>query len=384
MKKIVIFSMILTGFCAASAAAQNTGGAAEGSYVPERINERPTGYVYPLEDPPAFHYKLLDYGERPAWSPDGKRIAFVESNYGDICEIDLATRKVRNLTRGLGDHHSFLRVHYLPTGDYILIGPAEFKNRHVSRRVESEIWFMDRDASRPPVPLGRRIFEGVAVSRIANRIAYSISGEQDPSRGQFDQFEVHVADIEVSDGAPRLVNERVVYCAAEGYEPEPQDFRFGDSELLFPEYYAPKRGAPRLEPGYCHSKGVNLTTGEVKVYIYESRTHNEVEGIFPNDENYICVESSAHNEVDSNMPTDVWKLKLDGSGERVRITRMVERKPWRSSNPVVSPDGKWLAYMINLHTSEAGYGMGLGLLDLEAWGKSDYAKQSEVPDMKRQ
>jgi Tol biopolymer transport system component len=80
------------------------------------------------------------------------------------------------------------------------------------------------------------------------------------------------------------------------------------------------------------------------------------------------------------MPTDVWKLKLDGSGERVRMTRMVERKPWRSSNPVVSPDGKWLAFMINLHSSEAGYGMGLGLLDLEAWGKSDYANQWDVPN----
>jgi hypothetical protein len=56
-----------------------------------------------LYDPPEFHQKLLDYGERPYWSPDGKRIAFVESNYGDICEIDIETREVRNLTRDLGD-----------------------------------------------------------------------------------------------------------------------------------------------------------------------------------------------------------------------------------------------------------------------------------------
>ena len=115
------------------------------------------------------------------------------------------------------------------------------------------------------------------------------------------------------------------------------------------------------------------------MYIYERNTHNEPEGIFP-DNNYCCLESSAHNEVESKMPTDIWKLKLDGSGERVRLTRMVDRKPWRSSNPVVSPDGKWIAFMVNLHTSEAGYGMGMGLLDLEAWGKSDYAKRWEVPD----
>src|SRR5919199_1033855 len=86
-----------------------------------------------LDNPPPFHHKLLEYGERPYWSPDGKRIAFVESNYGDIAEIDLATRVVRNLTRGLGDHHSFLRVLFMHDGSYILIGPKAFKDRDVSR-----------------------------------------------------------------------------------------------------------------------------------------------------------------------------------------------------------------------------------------------------------
>jgi hypothetical protein len=348
-------------------------------YTPSVMNERPD-YPYPLDNPPAFHYKLLDFGERPCWSPDGKRIAFVESNDGDICEVDIKTRKVRNLTKDLGVHHSFLRVHYLPAGDYILIGPAEFKNRNRSRRFESELWFMDKDASEPPKPLGRRIFEGCATSRIANRISYSVSGQQDSLVGRADQYEIRVADIEITGKNARLVNERVVYRAEHGFEPESQDFRFNDSEIIIAEYYSPKWGIPRIEPDYCTTKGIQIEIGEVKLYIYEPGTHNECEGIFPNNENYICLESSAHNEVDSNMPTDVWKMKLDGSGERVRITRMVERKPWRSSNPVVSLDGKWLAFMVNLHTSEAGYGMGMGLFDLEAWEKSEYSKQWEVPE----
>jgi len=352
--------------------------AGDTSYEPTKRNERPD-YPYPLDNPPEFHYKLLDFGERPEWSPDGKRIAFVESNYGDICEINLETRKVKNLTKDLGEHHSFLRVHFLPTGDYILIGPAQFKDRKTSRRFESELWFMDKNASEPPKPLGRRIFEGMAPSRIANRISYSVSGQQDSLVGRADQYEVRVADIEISGKNAGIVNEKVVYRAEKGYEPEPQDFRFNDTELIFSVYYAPKWGIPRVEPDHCSTMGVNIETGEVKMYIYEPDTHNEAEGIFP-DNNYCCLESSAHNEVDSKMPTDIWKLKLDGSGERVRLTRMVDRKPWRSSNPVVSPDGKWIAFMVNLHTSEAGYGMGMGLLDLEAWGKSDYAKRWEVPD----
>ena len=54
-------------------------------------------------------------------------------------------------------------------GDYLLIGPREFKDRDTSRHVESELWWMDREAKRPPVPLGRRIFEGMGVSWIAPR-----------------------------------------------------------------------------------------------------------------------------------------------------------------------------------------------------------------------
>lgn len=97
---------------------------------------RKAAMEFPLDNPPPFHYKLLDYGERPYWSPDGKRIAFIESNYGDVCEIDLKSGKVKNLTAGLGEHHSFLRVLFLPNGDYILIGPRKFKDCYISRRVE--------------------------------------------------------------------------------------------------------------------------------------------------------------------------------------------------------------------------------------------------------
>jgi hypothetical protein len=35
--------------------------------------------------------------------------------------------------------------------------------------------------------------------------------------------------------------------------------------------------------------------------------------------------------------------------------------------------------MVNTYTSEPGFGMGLGLLDLEAWEKSEYAQQWETP-----
>jgi len=46
------------------------------------------------------------------------------------------------------------------------------------------------------------------------------------------------------------------------------------------------------------------------------------------------------------------------------MTRLIDSPPWRASNSNVSPDGKWLAFMVNTYTSEPGFGMGLGLINL--------------------
>lgn len=335
--------------------------------------------VHPLNNPPPFHQKLLDYGERPYWSPDGKRIAFVESNYGDICEIDLETRQVRNLTKNLGDHHSFLRVLFLHNGNYLLIGPKEFKDRDVSRHVESELWVMDKDAKMPPTPLGRRIFEGAGVSTIAPRITYAVSGRNDPSLGGDTIFACHVTELDYAADGPRLGADRVFYRTSDGRHPEPQDFRDNDHEVIMAEYYGNHFTNP--DGWKCIVKGVNLDTGAVRTYIDEPLTHNECEGIFPDGE-YICLESScdATEETWTTYKsragtTDLWKLKLDGSGRRVRMTHMYDRPPWRTSNSNVSPDGRWLAFMVNRHWDEAGYGFGLGLMDLAAWAQTPAAQE---------
>ena len=343
------------------------------SYQPQRINEM-ASYPFPLDQPPCYHHKLLDYGERPYWSPDGKRIAFVESNYGDICEIDMETREVKNLTKNLGEHHSFLRVLFLPNGDYILIGPKVFKDRFTSRRVESELWIMDKDAKYPPKPLGRRIFEGCGVSRSRNCLTYSMNGNHDPAIGSPENFEVHVTDLDYGPDGPCLGKDRVIYRSAGGFDPEPQDFRNHDHEVIMAEYF--NHPTVDKKDWYCTVKGVNVDTGEIKLYISEPQIHNECEGIFP-DEQYICLESSCDGGALSHT-VDLWKLKLDGSGERVRMTRMIDCLPWRATNSNLSPDGKWLAFMLNIAGSEAGYGMGLGLLDMEAWEKSESAGQWET------
>ena len=334
-----------------------------------------TASEHVLDNPPPFHSKLLDYGERPYWSPDGARIAFIETNYGDACELDFATRTVRNLTRGLGDHHSFLRVLFMHDGSYLLIGPKEVKDRHTSRHVESEMWWMDREASRPPVPLGRRFYEGMGDSWTAPRITYAMNGHHDPALGSPDVYECHVTEIEHTPEGPTLVNDRVVYRADGGRRPELKDFRHGDSEVIFAEYVG-RRDANR-DTYKCVVKGVDVRTGRVRTYIDEPHVHNECEGIFP-DHEHICLESSRDNDNDDFKPRDLWKLKLDGSGRRVRMTHFYDRIPWRATNSNVSPDGRWLAYMVSFHTDESCYGRGLGLLDLAAWDASPAGQQWET------
>ncbi len=339
-----------------------------------KTDNKPYEGPHVLDSPPPFHEKLCAYGERPSWSPDGKRIAFMEKNYGDVCEIDFATRQVRKLTHGLGEHHAFLRVLFLPNGDYFLIGPKAFKDRHTSRHLESEIWVMDKNADSPPVPLGLKIAEGAAVSAIANRFAYATHGGHDPRIGTIDDFECHVVDLVNGSRGPEIGSRTIVYRSVQRRRPEPQDFRHDDTELIFAEYVGPRI---RDSEWKTVTRGIDLATLDVKTYIDEPLTHNECEGIFP-DHEHICLESSC-DFVNHFPPIDLWKLKLDGTGRRVRMTRFFDRAPWRASNSNVSPDGKWLAFMVNTYTSEPGFGMGLGLLDLEAWEKSEDAQQWETP-----
>ena len=93
---------------AALAGAAATAGALQGT--------RTTGT--PEENLPRNTRRLTHFGERASWSPDGARIAFMEKSFGDAYEVDVATGIIRLLTQY--PHPGFLRVQYLPNGDYFL------------------------------------------------------------------------------------------------------------------------------------------------------------------------------------------------------------------------------------------------------------------------
>ena len=86
----------------------------------------------PEEHLPPNITQLTAFGERAALSPDGRRIAFMSKSFGDAFEIDLQTRLIRLLT-GHFRHAGFLRVQYLPNGDYVLIGARDFRDIGATR-----------------------------------------------------------------------------------------------------------------------------------------------------------------------------------------------------------------------------------------------------------
>jgi hypothetical protein len=328
-----------------------------------------------LDDPPPFHTKVTDWGERPYWYPDGRKIAFIGRNYGDAYEYDLDTQEIVNITEH-GDHHAFLRVLVMHNGDYLLVGPKEFKDRITSRYFESEVWWMPADRHLPPQPLDDTIIQdGLAVSWTQPLVSYMQGYHQDKTLPEF-TYRIHVRTIEYdADGIAHWGPDRVVYDGGKYRWCEPQDFRFDDTEIIFAEYQGPERG-DRAEYNSV-TRGVNIETGRVRTYVDETNRHNEPEGIFP-DNMHTCLESSC-DAGKPYPPKDLWKLKLDGTMRRVRMTRMPDDHSWRAVNSNISPDGRTMAFMVGLQSDEAGYGRGIGLFDLEAWERTPEAQEWETP-----
>jgi len=307
----------------------------------------------PLEHLPGNIEVLTHFGERADISPDNQRVAFMAKSFGDAMLIDLKTRFITCLTCNVPGS-AFLRVMHLVTADYILIGPDHFEDIHTSRTRDNELWFLSKERGSKPVKLGQKMSEGVAISKKSLKIAFS----QTPSQAQDlapGTSRLIVAELDLSGGAPKLINSKTVYESKDrGCTLEAQDFYDNDKKMVFTCY----------EPnGAASVMGIDLDTGQVTNFSKAPGTYNEPEGIFP-DGLYTAVESDRQcKEYGGGCGSgniDIWKLKLDGTGKDfIRVTHFNDYEGGKASNPVISTDGKFMAFQTARASDPAGVGYGI-------------------------
>jgi hypothetical protein len=296
---------------------------------------------------------LTYFGERADISPDNQRVAFMAKSFGDAMVIDLTTRAIRCLTCNV-PAAAFLRVMHLSTGDYILIGPDHFEDIRVSRTRDNELWFLGRERGAKPIRFNEKMSEGMAISKKSLKVAYSQVHAQVPDVPA-GASRLVVADVSLSGGTASLVNKAVVYESTDnGCTIEAQDFYDNDTKMTFTCY------EPR---GAASVMGIDLVTKQVTNFSKAPGTYNEVEGVFP-DGRYACVEAdrqvSTLGGSHGSGNIDIWKLRLDGTGtDFVRLTHFNDYEGGKASNPVVSTDGRFMAFQTAKTTDPAGVGYGI-------------------------
>jgi hypothetical protein len=328
-----------------------------GSASAQEQHQRKSGN--PLENLPANIEVLTHFGERADISPDNQRVAFMAKSFGDAMLIDLKTRAITCLTCNVPGA-AFLRVMHLVTDDYILIGPEHFEDIHTSRTRDNELWFLSKERGSKPVKLGQKMSEGAAISKKSLKVAFSELPAQAPELAA-GTSRLSVADLDLSSGTPKLINKKIVYESKDrSCVLEAQDFYDDDKKMVF-TCYEPNSAASVM--------GIDLQTGEVKNFSKAPGTYNEPEGIFP-DGLFTAVEGDRQCKDfgggcgPGNI--DIWKLRLDGTGKDfTRLTHLNDYEGGKASNPVVSTDGRFMAFQ----TAKAGDPAGVGYGVLIYWFK---------------
>jgi hypothetical protein len=313
----------------------------------------------PADELPAYITQLTHFGERADWSHDGRRILFLGKTFGDVYEIDVRTKAVRLLT-GFYPHYGYTRALYLANDDILLSGPEQYDPKNPGpSRTQCFLYVLDKSGTKRPTPLGTKCSEGPAVSRKRMHIAWTHVAAQYPDEMPAGSSRMYEADIvNGDDGKPKLANQRLVLDSRDlpfKCTLETQNFRPPEEkELTFSAY-------GHQGTDVC---GVHLETKKVVNYSNAPNQYDEPEGIFP-DGQYTLVECDRQNHKGSGF-VDCWKLKLDGSGQLVqRLTHFSDYPGYKASNPLVSDDGKYMAFQTAKSTEPAGVGHGIFILELD-------------------
>jgi hypothetical protein len=310
--------------------------------------------------------------QRADWSPDDQRLVVLDAPLGNLWEYDLTSGAISNLTEKFLPA-GVLRAHHLTNGDVVLCALTQRSaDDPEGDRFRGQLWVLQRPlGSRAPIPLGESCWEGIAVSKHphSTRIAWNQS-TIDFTKVPDVFVEALVGESNIltgrivygSDGTPTIAD-RTVLLDKHDVSPdtpavEAQDFRSlddgdadPDDELIFTAYF--HSGGQTM--------GVNRDTGAVTDYAPTSPFYEEAEGVDPAGR-YVLVERDLTITLFPGQ-LDIWRLPLDGSGSFERLTTFDYYKGYGANNPVVSPDGTYIAFGLKVE-GEEGEGNGILLMDL--------------------
>jgi hypothetical protein len=311
----------------------------------------------PADHLPPHITRATGFGERADWSHDGRRIVFLSKTFGDAMEIDLSTKVIRNLTAHY-PHHGYTRALYLSNGDILLAGPEQYDPRQPGvARVQCWLYILDRRGTKPALALGTKCSEGPAVSRQRLHLAWTHVAAEYPDEMPPGSSRMQEADILYADGTPRLANRQLIIDSRDlpfSCTLETQNFRPPEEqELTFSAY-------GHQGTDVC---GIGLVSKKITNYSCAPGQYDEPEGIYP-DGQYTLVECDRQNHQGAGH-VDLWKLRLDGSGAYERLTFFSDYPGYKASNPVVSDDGRFIAFQLAKASEAAGVGHGIFIYDIQ-------------------
>lgn len=319
------------------------------------------GIGNPADHLPPNMRQITAFGERADFSHDSQRVLFLNKQFGDVMEYDIATGKIRCLSQHF-KHHGFNRAMYLHNGDILVTGPDRTldmtdREARTDARQHAMSWVLDKSGTKAPVPLGVLMLEGPAISRTRPLIAWTHDAD-----GQGRQTGISMGELIYENGTPAMKNVRQLITAAEfpaGSRPkmiETQNFVGPDDKQITVTAY-------QLE-GTTNTDGFLLDVGtrELTNFTHTPEHYEEIEGIFP-DGKSTTVERNEHHGKPWPM-IDAWRVWFDGSRPPQRLTRFLDFPGYKASNYVVSDDGRLMAFQVGKAGDEAGVGYGVFLMDL--------------------
>lgn len=285
---------------------------------------------------------------------------------GNVHQYDFKSKSIRNLTSHY-KNFGYTRALYLSNGDILLCGA---KDRNLGStnpdegRYSGKMWVLTRPFDKAPIELDEDCWEGPAVSKNGLKLAWARSDIDTHAADKVwrilrGKSELWYGEIIYDDkNIPSIENKRFLLARNKtsliGLL-EPQNFRPpAEEELIFTTYLK----------GTSDVFGVDLETGEITNYS-ESIWYEEAEGI-SNDGSFVTVEK----DFSLSLPPqslDIWKLYLDGSTNSERLTFFNRYKYFGASNPVISNDGKYMAFQIRENKGLIGNGEGILLFDFSKY-----------------